>query len=439
MHLMTAALVTLLTGAAAAWRIPAPTMRAAEPITTQAIDAIKPAMTPAVDAAASAIQLRLFLERAGVHAKFMDRVLATCDEEMIGDVNALQIAAEYGLLDSIFKPVIARGIERELNDGSPAGASPPRGAQLAVAPGLETEPQRDLSHVPINTYKQKAPHIGSIRSVRRIVGASAPGEVCHVVVGMGGEYRYLEGQSVGVIPPGVSPKTGKPNTVRLYSIASTRYGDEPAAADSVSLCVRRATYWCPELNAEDPAKKGVCSNYLCDAKPGTEVAMVGPTGKAMLMPQHDPSADLIMVATGTGIAPYRGFIRRLFVEDTPASRSFDGLAWLFLGVANTDALLYDDDWQALAMAEPGRFRVDYALSREQTRPDGMKMYIQDRMAGYSDELFDRMDKGTRTAHSFRARLLTMHVMEARVLMYAFYCMLHRHWQALTCTSAASRG
>lgn len=73
--------------------------------------------------------------------------------------------------------------------------------------------------------------------------------------------------------------------------------------------------------------------------------MVGPSGKIMLMPESTPNADIIMVATGTGIAPYRGFIRRLFVEDTPARTAFTGLAWLFLGVANTDALLYDEDWQ----------------------------------------------------------------------------------------------
>lgn len=31
----------------------------------------------------------------------------------------------------------------------------------------------------------------------------------------------------------------------------------------------------PPQNAEDPAKKGICSNYLCDAKPGDEVTMTG--------------------------------------------------------------------------------------------------------------------------------------------------------------------
>ena len=39
-----------------------------------------------------------------------------------------------------------------------------------------------------------------------------------------GELPYWEGQSYGIIPPGVDPRKGKPYSVRLYSIASTRYG-----------------------------------------------------------------------------------------------------------------------------------------------------------------------------------------------------------------------
>ena len=44
----------------------------------------------------------------------------------------------------------------------------------------------------------------------------------------------------------------------------------------------------------------------------------------MLMPEHEPATDLIMLATGTGIAPYRGFLRRLFLEPTPAADAFRG-------------------------------------------------------------------------------------------------------------------
>merc|ERR1712153_94151 len=70
-----------------------------------------------------------------------------------------------------------------------------------------------------------------------------------------------------------------------------------------------------------------------------------------------------------------------------------GLAWLFLGVANSDALLYDDELQTIATAYPKNFKLDYALSREQTNVKGGKMYIQDKVEEYSDEIFDRLDKG----------------------------------------------
>merc|ERR1711968_388357 len=99
----------------------------------------------------------------------------------------------------------------------------------------------------------------------------------------------------------------------------------------------------------------------------------------------------IMVATGTGIAPYRSHWRRMFLEDTPFK--FTGLAWLFMGVANSDATLYDDELNEILENYPDQFRVDYALSREQKNKDGGKMYIQDKMEEYADEIFTRMDNG----------------------------------------------
>ena len=43
--------------------------------------------------------------------------------------------------------------------------------------------------------------------------------------------------------------------------------------------------------------------------------------------------------------PTRSFLRRLFFEQTPAAANYKGLAWLFLGVAGSENLLYDADWQ----------------------------------------------------------------------------------------------
>jgi len=173
-------------------------------------------------------------------------------------------------------------------------------------------------------------------------------------------------------------------------IASTRYGDD-FTGQTTTLCVRRATYWDPETNAEDPAKQGICSNFLCDAKPGAEVMMTGPTGTVMLLPE-DPATPVIMVATGTGIAPFRSFIRRFFLEDVK-NWEYKGLAWLFMGVANSDAKLYDDEFNVCLERFPGQFRVDYALSREAQNKNGGKMYIQDKVEEYKDQVFDLMDNG----------------------------------------------
>jgi len=118
--------------------------------------------------------------------------------------------------------------------------------------------------------------------------------------------------------------------------------------------------------------------------------MTGPAGKVMLLPEEDPNTDYIMVATGTGIAPYRGFVRRLFAEDTPAAKAYKGEAWLFLGVANSDALLYDDEFQDAAKKG---LRIDYALSREQNNVKGGKMYIQDKVEEYADEVFEKLENG----------------------------------------------
>merc|ERR1719258_128480 len=111
------------------------------------------------------------------------------------------------------------------------------------------------------------------------------------------------------------------------------------------------------------------------------------------MPEEKADTDYIMVATGTGIAPYRSFIRRLFTETTPFGEAYKGTAWLFLGVANSDSLLYDDEWQEVLKNYPDNFKLDYALSREATNKKGGKMYIQDKVEEYSDDIFNRLDNG----------------------------------------------
>ncbi|CAH1427189.1 unnamed protein product [Lactuca virosa] len=261
-------------------------------------------------------------------------------------------------------------------------------AKVSVSP-LHLE---DAKEPPLNTYKPKEPYTATIVSVERVVGPKAPGETCHIVIDHGGNVPYWEGQSYGVIPPGENPKKpGAPHNVRLYSIASTRYGDS-FDGKTASLCVRRAVYYDPETGKEDPSKNGVCSNFLCDSKPGDKVKITGPSGKIMLLPEENPKATHIMIATGTGVAPYRGYLRRMFMESIPKPK-FTGLAWLFLGVANKDALLYDEEFRKYLEDNPGNFRYDIALSREEKNRNGGKMYVQDKIEEYSDEVFKLLDEG----------------------------------------------
>merc|ERR1712023_504543 len=64
-----------------------------------------------------------------------------------------------------------------------------------------------------------------------------------------------------------------------------------------------------------------------------------------------------------------------------------------MGVANSGSKLYDDEMQAIYNTYPDQFRLDYALSREQKNRNGGKMYIQDKMEEYADEIFDLLDGG----------------------------------------------
>ncbi len=96
--------------------------------------------------------------------------------------------------------------------------------------------------------------------------------------------------------------------------------------------------------------------------PAAALCLSGPAGKVLLLPE-DPNAVLICVATGTGIAPFRSFWRRCFFENVPGYK-FTGLFWLFMGAANSDGKLYDDELQQILATQPENFRVDYALSRE---------------------------------------------------------------------------
>jgi ferredoxin--NADP+ reductase len=238
--------------------------------------------------------------------------------------------------------------------------------------------------IPVNIYRPNKPYVGKCVGNYSLVGEGGIGIVQHVTFDLSeGDLRYLEGQSIGIIPPGTDDK-GKPHKLRLYSIASTRHGD-PEDDKTVSLCVRQLEYKHPESGE---TVYGVCSTYLCNLEVGADVAITGPVGKEMLLPP-DEDATVIMMATGTGIAPFRAYLWRMFKEQHEDYK-FKGFAWLIFGIPTTPNILYKDDLEKLAAEYPDNFRLTYAISREQRNAEGGRMYIQHRVAEHAEELWQLM-------------------------------------------------
>ncbi len=260
--------------------------------------------------------------------------------------------------------------------------------ESAQSTPTKTIKKPDHSKVPVNTYRPKNPFLGTVKENYSLLKKGAIGRVNHITFDLSqGDplLKYVEGQSIGIIPAGEDSK-GKPHKIRLYSIASTRHGDD-FKGNTVSLCVRQLQY---EKDGE--TIDGVCSTYLCDIAPGEKVKITGPVGKEMLLPE-DEDANIIMLATGTGIAPMRAYLRRMFDpnEIEKNNWNFKGKAWLFMGAPKTANLLYDEDFESYKAKFPKNLKYTKAISREQKNPKGGRMYIQDRVLEHADELFSLIE------------------------------------------------
>lgn len=128
---------------------------------------------------------------------------------------------------------------------------------------------------------------------------------------------------------------------------------------------------------------GVATGYLADrVQPGQQVKVLARPNPEFSLPQDD-AADLIMVGPGVGVAPFRAFLQQR------QQREATGSAWLFFGAQNeaTD-FLYRDEWADL-QCQGYLHRVDTAFSRDQAD----KVYVQDKMLEYADELYGWLTNG----------------------------------------------
>jgi ferredoxin--NADP+ reductase len=273
-------------------------------------------------------------------------------------------------------------------NSQPSSAPEPQAVQSAEAskPMTQAKEKPAKPDVPVNIYRPNNPYVGTCISNDELVGEGGIGTVRHLIFDIsGGDLHYVEGQSIGIIPDGTDDR-GKPNKIRLYSIASTRHGDY-VDDKTVSLCVRQLEYKHPETGE---TVYGVCSTFLKNLNPGDPVKITGPVGKEMLLPE-DPEANIIMMATGTGIAPFRAYLWRMFKDNEKAANpgyQFKGFAWLIFGIPTTPNILYHQELEELQAKYPDNLRITYAISREQQNAEGGRMYIQHRVAEHADEIWN---------------------------------------------------
>jgi ferredoxin-NADP reductase len=160
-------------------------------------------------------------------------------------------------------------------------------------------------------------------------------------------FEFHAGQFVSML----ETKDDGKHVTRAYSLASAPRGRE------FDLCLNRVPH-------------GYFSNYLCDLQEGSEVKFHGPHGHFTL---REPLRDAVFVATGTGIAPMRGFVQALFAA--PA-RHPDRRFWLVFGTRYEKDIYYQEEFARLA-AEYPNFKYEVTVSRPGEAWQGRKGYVQE--------------------------------------------------------------
>ncbi|GAB2645975.1 bifunctional nitrate reductase/sulfite reductase flavoprotein subunit alpha [Nocardia goodfellowii] len=163
---------------------------------------------------------------------------------------------------------------------------------------------------------------------------------------------------------------------RQYSISSSPL----VSPDEVQLTVGVVRYGDPVASAA--RRGGVCSTFLADRVTDTHVPIFLQRAPHF-RPPLDPTAPMIMVGPGTGIAPFRGFLQER------RALGATGRNWLFFGEQHAAQNFYyraelEDMFRSGFLT-----RLDLAFSRDQRE----RIYVQHRMIEHGAELWSWLREG----------------------------------------------
>lgn len=314
--------------------------------------------------------------------------ISPCPTGSIDNYRTMPRIKAYSLAEQLTwdeLPVELSAAERQALVGDSAGETTPEPASEPVtqadptgqtafnsAAFGATVPPWSAAHAYTNLYGPKAAQktvtatvVGNVRVTEVGKQAGHDYDTHHIVLDFGSmPFPVLEGQSIGIVPPGTDDK-GRPHHARQYSIASPRNGERPGY-NNLSLTIKRVL----EDHQGQPVR-GVASNFMCDLQVGDQVEVIGPFGSSFLMPNH-PKSSIVMICTGTGSAPMRAMTE--WRRRQRASGKFEGgKLMLFFGARTQEELPYFGPLQNL----PKDFiDINFAFSRT---PGSPKRYVQDAM------------------------------------------------------------
>lgn len=171
------------------------------------------------------------------------------------------------------------------------------------------------------------------------------------------EVVFVPGQYVGI---------NYKKIPRAYSLASQPHQSE------LEICVRRV-----------PTGR-LTPRLATELEIGEQVTVRGPYGELTL--EEQSHRDLVFLATGTGVAPFKSMIDYTFSTGWDEYEGKTRDVWLFLGAAWEDDLPYHEEFCALS-TQHENFHYVPTLSRESmlTEWEGETAYVQRTLSKYLDK------------------------------------------------------
>lgn len=173
----------------------------------------------------------------------------------------------------------------------------------------------------------------------------------------------------------------RPLKPRYYSISSSpRVNPEQV---SITVGVVQEPAW-----SGQGEYRGVASNYLAERQPGEDITMFIRTPESRFQLPKDSETPIIMVGSGTGVAPFRGFLQgRASMKQEGKSL---GEAYLYFGCRNEGDFFYRKELEQ--HEKNGIMTLHTAFSRKEGIP---KTYVQHVMAKDAKMLIRILDQGGR--------------------------------------------